>query len=69
MLVGGRDTHVAGLKIKESSKGFTQNDVLKGDGFSTFKSIPSRDLIEVIKTIRPESGEDNSKMPVSQESL
>ena len=66
---GGRDSHVAGLKIKDSSKGFTQNDVLKGDGFSTFKTIPSKELIEVIKTVRPENGEDNSNIPVSKESF
>ena len=62
---GGRDSHVAGYKIKDSSKGFTQEDVLKSDGFSTLRGIPSNDLIMVINTIRPENEEPNSNVPVS----
>ena len=30
---GGRDSNVSGLKIIESSKGFTQKEVLKEDEF------------------------------------
>jgi len=62
---GGRDTHVAGLKIKESSKGFTQKDVLKGDEFSSLRAIPSKDTIKAINTIRPQNGESNSNLPIS----
>ncbi len=64
---GGRDSHVAGLKIKDSSKGFTQNDVLKGNGFSIFNTIPSKDSLYVLKTVRPDNGETNLNKPVSKD--
>lgn len=66
---GGFDTTVSGLKIKDSSIGFTQEDVLKGDGFSAFKTIPNKDLIKVIKTVRPPKGVPNSNVPISTENF
>jgi len=66
---GGRDTHVAGFKLKDSSKGFTQNDVLNGDGFSALKRIPNKQIVEVIKTIRPEKQQAISNTPVAKESF
>tara|TARA_R110001592_G_scaffold25765_4_gene97493 strand:- start:1027 stop:1770 length:744 start_codon:yes stop_codon:yes gene_type:complete len=62
---GGRDSNVSGLRIKDSSDGFTQEDVLKGDELSTFRAIPSKSLIQVFNTIRPENGESNSNIAIS----
>lgn len=61
---GGRDTHVFGLKIKETEKGFTQNDVMKGNEFDYLKSIPNKETIEVLKVIRQSSR--NSNIPLSK---
>ena len=63
---GGRDSHVFGLKIIESSKGFTQDDVMKEDEFSFFKSIPNIENLKVIKTIR-QTGK-NSNKPIEKKS-
>lgn len=62
---GGRDSNVSGLKITDSLKGFTQYDVLKGDDFSSLRAIPNKDLIKAINTVRPEEGELNSNILIS----
>ena len=58
---GGRGSNVSGLKIIESSKGFTQEDVLKEDEFSFFKSIPNIDNLEVIRTTH-HTGKSSNKL-------
>ena len=63
---GGRDSNVSGLKIIESSKGFTQEDVLKKDEFSFFKSIPNKNSLEVIRTIR--KTDESSNEPIEKKS-
>jgi len=59
---GGRDSAVPGFKIIESSKGFTQDDVLKGDEFSYLKSIPNKDSLEVMKIVKPKNGNSNKSI-------